>query len=413
MNDVNNELNKLQKEIELLKSIISNKDDKILEYQSIIDQIPANVFWKDKDGVYLGCSKTVALSLGYPDSESLVGESDYSPRNQWASDTKIFENNDHNIILSGESSFIEETFFGEDGSKKVYLNSKAPLKNKFGEACGIVGVAFDVTDRKILEEETKLQKAELEKQAEIKKEFVKSFNHDVRLPINAATGRLIFLKNIARKFNIEDENLNNKIAEAINNLDTNITSIENFLKEMEDVLLNEKFEKRVYKTDFNVIQVIENEFNFAKASRPSLDQVIMNKIVHSDIPKFITSDAIKVSQILRNLLSNAVKYTEKGNINLEVEMIKNNDNYVLKFIIIDTGIGIDDSDRDKIYQLGRRLVTSYNTNIHGFGLGLYLVKSHIDVMQGKIDFESTVGYGSKFWVEIPFEKAQDKWSEAS
>ena len=45
---------------------------------------------------------------------------------------------------------------------------------------------------------------------------------------------------------------------------------------------------------------------------------------------------------------------------------------MLKFIITDTGIGIDDSDRDKIYQLGRRLATSYDTNIHGFGLGLYL-----------------------------------------
>ncbi|WP_236003120.1 sensor histidine kinase, partial [Cysteiniphilum marinum] len=77
---------------------------------------------------------------------------------------------------------------------------------------------------------------------------------------------------------------------------------------------------------------------------------------------------------------------------------------VARFMVTDTGMGIADSDRAKIFNAFERLERSHQSNIHGLGMGLHIVKKHLDVLGGKIDFESVLNHGSKFWVDIPLRK---------
>ena len=76
----------------------------------------------------------------------------------------------------------------------------------------------------------------------------------------------------------------------------------------------------------------------------------------------------------------------------------------LKFTITDTGTRITPTDKEKIYEYGRRFITSYETNLPGTGIGMYIVKQHVDTLSGKIDYDSEINKGTQFFVELDFKK---------
>ncbi|WP_116964649.1 PAS domain-containing sensor histidine kinase [Fastidiosibacter lacustris] len=282
------------------------------------------------------------------------------------------------------------------GDTKIFDTTIAPWRNKKGEVIGTLNISIDITERKKLETETIQQKNELEGKDQIKKEFIKNFSHDVNLPINALVGNLALLKILGK----EDE----KFTNFINQLNKNVMSLHKMLEQMTDVMLKEQFEHIIVLSDFDLSLMVQDEIELAKASIEQSKKLSVSYSMDKTIPSKLNGDLSKTRQILRNLLSNAIKYTKEGEITLEVKIIDHKEEWVVKFIVTDTGMGIAESDREKIYKRGKRLVSSYETNIHGTGLGLYIVKSNLDLLGGKVDFESVVGKGSTFWVEIPFKK---------
>ena len=128
--------------------------------------------------------------------------------------------------------------------------------------------------------------------------------------------------------------------------------------------------------------------------------IIFQKKLHGDV--------FKTSQILRNILSNSVRYTKAVEIKLTADVLEDTPNSIkIKFTIADTGTGITTTEKDKIYEYGRRFITSYETNIPGTGIGLSIVKQHVDSLGGTIDYDSTVGEGTQFFVELTFKKVQE------
>ena len=112
----------------------------------------------------------------------------------------------------------------------------------------------------------------------------------------------------------------------------------------------------------------------------------------------INADIVRFKQIMYNLLSNAVKFTEDdGKIFINSLFVEGN----LKIEIIDTGIGISEENRDKIFQEFRQIDSSYARKQDGTGLGLTLTKKLVERHNGYIDFESEEKRGSKFWFILP------------
>jgi signal transduction histidine kinase len=116
----------------------------------------------------------------------------------------------------------------------------------------------------------------------------------------------------------------------------------------------------------------------------------------SHIPNKVLADSIRLKQVLLNILSNAVKYNSyNGSITLHQEII---DNQHLRISIMDSGEGLTDEDISKLFIPFERL--NKNTNIEGTGIGLVLSKNLMELMNGTIGIESTVGKGSTFWVKL-------------
>ncbi|MDF2866666.1 MAG: sensor histidine kinase [Gammaproteobacteria bacterium] len=128
---------------------------------NLISLLPALVYWKDRNGVYLGANTIEAIAAGYKDPKELIGKTDYDIA--WKSYAEALIQNDNQIMQLDETQTFEEvSIFAKDGVERIFLSNKAPLKDVNGQIIGTMGVSFDITERKHLEQELYLAKQRAE-----------------------------------------------------------------------------------------------------------------------------------------------------------------------------------------------------------------------------------------------------------
>ncbi len=123
--------------------------------------------------------------------------------------------------------------------------------------------------------------------------------------------------------------------------------------------------------------------------------------VSPQVPEYLIGDELRIGQILNNLLSNALKFTSVGKITVEVvRTARVNDKIELFFIVKDTGIGIDDADKEKLFQSFSQADASISRKYGGTGLGLNICKQLAELMGGRVEVEGEKGKGSTFSFSI-------------
>jgi len=235
-----------------------------------------------------------------------------------------------------------------------------------------------------------------------KSEFLSSMSHEIRTPLNAIVGLsedIINYKDSVPKEVYEDSidivNASHTLLEIVGNI-LDISKIE-----------SEKLE--IVEKEYNYKKEIEEISKIASSKIGDKDiEFVMNMAV--DIPDILIGDKVRIKEIVNNLITNACKYTEKGSIVFASNCINDfeNNKTTLVITVKDTGKGIKEEDKEKIFNKFERLDVEKNSSLEGTGLGLAITKKLVDLMGGKINVQSSFGKGSLFIVQIPQKIAKIK-----
>lgn len=344
-----------------------------------------------KDRVINELNNKVCTIFGYEYDELLnqstrifyLNDDDY---NRVKEEYKTLEKD--NKVISWEQKFLRKN--GSSFWARISIQAVDFMDLKKGA----VAVIDDITLEKKALEDIKKAKDLAEESTKSKSEFLANMSHEIRTPMNAIIG----MAYLALQTNLDEQQKNyiQKIDKASKNLLGIINDILDFSK-IEAGKMH--FEKIDFSLD-DILANISSLFTF-QTQEKGLELLFD---IDTTLPLALKGDALRLNQVLTNLLSNAIKFTSKGEIILSIKQLSKNENEVeIRFDVKDSGIGISDEQKTKLFNSFSQADNSTTRKYGGTGLGLAISKQIVELMGGSVGLESKVGVGSDFYFILKFD----------
>ena len=220
-----------------------------------------------------------------------------------------------------------------------------------------------------------------------KSEFLANMSHEIRTPINTVLG---MNEMILRRTDDPD------ILDYSSNIQASGRTLLSLINSILDFSKIEDGKMQILPVRYETADLISSLVN-SISPRAKKKELKFNLNIDESIPAVLMGDDVRVTQIIMNLLTNAVKYTEKGEITLSILDAGREDGAVfLSVEVKDTGMGIRKEDMERLFESFTRLDEEHNRNIEGTGLGMAIVTKLLEMMDSKLNVESTYGEGSVF-----------------
>lgn len=227
----------------------------------------------------------------------------------------------------------------------------------------------------------------------VRSDFLSKMSHELRNPMNSIIGMAHLLSETATT-----QQQKNYLS-VLKRSSAGLLEMLNCLLDFSSL---ESGKLRLEKIKFNLYEVLERCLDLAVMNAQANKTELMLDIAE-DVPLHVVGDPIRIQQIIFNLLGNAVKFTKNGTVTLQVQAVARKDRRVIKFSVIDTGIGIELERLNQIFEPFVQENVSIKRKFGGSGLGLSIVKELVDRMQGKLEVWSEKNQGSRFSFTIPFD----------
>lgn len=241
--------------------------------------------------------------------------------------------------------------------------------------------------------ELQLAKEKAEKASLAKAQFLSTITHELRTPLYAVTGLTHLLM---------EENPKEYQKEHLNSLKFSGEYLLSLINNILDLNKLEANKVEVEKTTFNLKKRINDVLIALKKSADD-KKTKLHLEFDDSVPDRLVGDPLKLSQILINLIGNSVKFTQNGDVYVRVKKLDLSKNKVmLHFEVEDNGVGISKKKQKSIFETFSQGSLQINRKFGGTGLGLSIVKNLLELMNSKIQLESDLGKGSKFWFNINF-----------
>ena len=360
--------------------------------RQVMDLNTSFVFAKDKDGYFTLVNQALADAYGST-IDDMVGKSDidFNPN---PNEVKNIRADDLEVLRTRYPKFIsEESVTHANGESRWYQTTKIPLILDDSDEVQLLGIATDITERKKAHEQLEklvVQEQEARHAAEtatkMKDLFLANMSHELRTPLNAIIG---FLREILYSMQLDADNTHMAERSLANS------------KRLE-ILINSVLDlSRLAVGSLELVIAEVNLHHLAKIIRDDLyiqakeKGLSLHLKIDPSLPEIVNHDEERLTQIISNLMVNSIKYTEQGYVELALENDKDR-NLIIR--VTDTGMGIPSHLHTKIFE---DFVQLEDTHRHaGAGLGLSIVKSLVELMDGTISLESQVEEYTTFIVTL-------------
>ncbi|WP_312582338.1 aerobic respiration two-component sensor histidine kinase ArcB [Atlantibacter hermannii] len=345
--------------------------------RSFLDASPDLVFYRNEDKAFSGCNRAMELLTGKSEKQ-LIG---LQPHDVYAPEAaeKVIET-DEKVFRHNVSLTYEQWLDYPDGRKACFEIRKVPYYDRVGKRHGLMGFGRDITERK------RYQDA-LERASRDKTTFISTISHELRTPLNGIVG----LSRILLDTDLTPEQ--HKYLQTIHVSAVTLGHIFN------DIIDMDKIERRKVQLDNQPIDFTGFLADLENLSGLQAQQKGLGFVMEPALPlphKVIT-DGTRLRQIIWNLISNAVKFTQKGQVTVRVSY----ENGMLRFEVEDSGIGIPQSEQDKIFAMYYQVKDSHGGKpATGTGIGLAVSRRLAKNMGGDITVSSHPGKGSVFTLTV-------------
>ncbi len=245
--------------------------------------------------------------------------------------------------------------------------------------------------------ESQEARQEAERASRTKSEFLANMSHEIRTPLNGICGMLQLLESTPC-----DQTQSRFLHGAKISADCLLGLINDIL----DLSKIEAGRLELESVDFNLPQLVEDVAEMLSV-RAEEKEIELCCDLDDTVPTMVRSDMVRLRQILVNLVNNALKFTERGTILVRAIARESDIEQIVRFEVIDTGIGIPVDRQDRLFRLFSQVDVSTTRRFGGTGLGLALCRKFVTMLGGEIGVESKEGRGSTFWFTVPVRNATD------
>jgi two-component system, sensor histidine kinase and response regulator len=371
--------------------------------ESVVDNLAEGLVVADTRGEFLIFNPAAVHILG-------IGQVQSSPQ-EWTDRYGMFET-DQKTPLATEDLPLIKAINGEacDNKELFVRNPKIPegafisvsgrpIRDENGRLQGGVVVFHDISERRKAQQTMAEARDTAMESARLKSEFMANMSHEIRTPMNAIIGMASLLL---------DTRLDTKqrqFAQIVMRAGESLLSIIN------DILDFSKIESGKFileSTDVDMRAIVEDVL-LMLAEKAQAKNVELISSIPNALPPLVWGDPHRLRQVLTNLVGNAVKFTEKGEVVIRVsEEYRDQDRHWIRFQVEDTGIGIPEEARGKLFNAFTQADGSTTRKFGGTGLGLAISKKLVELMGGEMGAQSEPGKGSVFWFTAPFKTHEGK-----
>lgn len=294
-------------------------------------------------------------------------------------------------IKRGESCRAKLINYRKNGKKFWNELVITPVHNNDGEVTHFIGMQFDATRQQKAELKLSRQRDVAEAANVAKSNFVANMSHEIRTPLTTIVGMTELML---------DQETEKEKQDTLQLIHQSGRHLANLVNDVLDISKIEAGKLESQTTTVSPVQVFEDVAGVMryKAKEKGLDFQIKYEGL---IPDSIQSDPIRLRQILFNLAGNAVKFTETGGVTLTSELIDRDGKPKLKITVEDTGVGFANELVDQLFSQFSQVDETPTRSQGGTGLGLYISRSLVEHLGGKLTAKGKVGVGSKFSFTLP------------
>ena len=369
------------------ENTLANKSELL---NKVLDNVPHAIFWKDRYSIYLGCNKTFADNVGLSDRRQIIGRSD----DDLPFTRKVPGFNlecDQKVLTTGQPLFdIEETLILPDGQEIIIVTCKVPIHDKNGATTGVLGISYDITERKRMEETLRQSQ---------KMEAIGTLAGGIAHDFNNILGSIIGYTELA----MDDIDAENPAYDSLEQVFQSALRAKDLVRQILAFSRKSQDERK----PINLSAIVKEEIKLLRSTLPATIEIRRNIDKRAGM---VNADPTQMHQIVMNLCTNAAHamHDDGGVLEISLEPIiitpAMSQKYqavipgpFIELKISDTGKGIDPSIIPRIFE---PFFTTKDKD-KGTGMGLTVVQGIVENHGGAILVESRLGIGTIFTVVLP------------